>query len=148
MNYADVREVLASYSGKDIPLEYARREAIAREKFNEQWEAEHPRSKRKPSSSGSTGGGFLSALGLGAPKIPGALEGEESLSEGFEKGKTFMDQVRERGQRQYELLEKEIRENGEKWLKEMAEEEKKMQEEAMKGMQSKVFGGFGGGGGK
>ena len=75
------------------------------------------------------------------------MGGEESLSEGFEKGKTYMDQVRERGQRQYEVLEKEIRENGEKWLKEMAAEEKKMQDEAMKGMQSKVFGGFFGGGG-
>ncbi len=62
--------------------------------------------------------------------------GEESLSEGFEKGKTYMDQVRERGQRQYEVLEKEIRENGDKFLKEMAAEEKKMQEEAMKGMES------------
>ncbi len=74
--------------------------------------------------------------------------GEESLSEGFEKGKTYMDQVRERGQRQYEVLEKEIRENGDKFLKEMAAEEKKMQEEAMKGMQSKLFGSFMGGGGE
>lgn len=146
MNFADVREVLKSYSGTDIPVEYAKREAVAREKFNKQWLEEHPQARRKSSSS-SGGGGFLSALGFGAPKMAGGLEGEESLSEGFEKGKTFMDQVRERGQRQYELLEKEIRENGEKWLKEMAEEEKKMQEEAMKGMQSKVFGGFGGGGG-
>lgn len=75
------------------------------------------------------------------------MEGEESLSEGFGKGKTYMDQVRERGQRQYEILDREIRENGEKWLQEMAAEEKKMQEEAMKGMQTKVLSGFWGGGG-
>lgn len=71
---------------------------------------------------------------------------EESLSEAYAAGKTYMDQVRERGQRAYEVLDKEIRENGEKWLREMAEEEKKMQDEAMKGMQSKFFGGVWGGG--
>ena len=65
---------------------------------------------------------------------------EHSLSEGFEQGKTYQDQVRERGQRQYELIEKEIRENGDKILKEMAEEEKKMNEEAMKGMKSSITG--------
>ena len=72
---------------------------------------------------------------------------EESLTEAVKRGKTYMDQVRERGQRQFEVLDKEIRENGEKWLEEMAKEEKKMQEEAMRGMGDKVFGGFLGGGG-
>ena len=67
---------------------------------------------------------------------------EHSLSEGFEQGKTYQDQVRERGQKQYEMMEKEIRENGEKWIKEMAEEEKKMSEEAMKGMKSSITGVF------
>ncbi|KAL9006957.1 MAG: hypothetical protein Q9188_000333 [Gyalolechia gomerana] len=141
MEFSDVREVLQSYSGTHIPTEYARREAIAREKFQRQMAEENPRSKRKSSDGG---GGFLSALGLGSSKRKGA-EGEESSSEGSEWGRTFMDKVRERGHMQYEFLERDIRENGERWLKEMAEEEKKMQEEAMKGMQSKFFGGFGGG---
>ncbi|KAL8902028.1 MAG: hypothetical protein Q9207_004908 [Kuettlingeria erythrocarpa] len=143
MGVTDVRDVLASFQGTHIPTEYSRRERIAREKFQKEFAAES-KGKRKPSSSG---GGLLSSLGLGSAARGMGMEGEESLSEGFEKGKTYMDQVRERGQRTYEVLDKEIRENGEKWLKEMAAEEKKMQEEAMKGMQSKVFGGFWGGGG-
>lgn len=108
--------------------------------MQKQFAAENKKGKRKSGS----GGGLLGAFGGGGSA---GMMGEESLSEGFEKGKTYMDQVRERGQRQYEVLDKEIRENGEKWLQEMAAEEKKMQDEAMKGMQSKVFGGFFGGGG-
>ncbi|KAL8830526.1 MAG: hypothetical protein Q9170_005701 [Blastenia crenularia] len=143
MSFSDVRDVLKSFQGTHIPSEYSRREGIAREKFQKQF-LEGNKSKRKSSSSG---GGFLSALGMGSGNRMMGPDGvEESLSEGFEKGKTYMDQVRERGQRQYEILDREIRENGEKWLKEMAEEEKKMQEEAMKGMQTKVFGGFWAGG--
>jgi len=57
------------------------------------------------------------------------------------------DQMRERGQRNYEALEKEIRENGAKWLAEMEAEEKKAQEEQMKSMQTGMFGFLGGGGG-
>ena len=129
MGFEDTRSVLKSFEGKHIPTEYARREAIARKKFQEQYAEE--RAKRPKRS----GVGLLgSTLGLG--KSPGAgLDGmEPSLSAGFEQGKTLMDQVRERGQKQYELLEKEIRENGHKWLEEMAAEEKKFQEEAMKNM--------------
>ena len=86
---------------------------------------------------GAGGGGMRMMTPDGVP--------EESLSEGFAKGKTYMDQVRERGQRQYEFLDREIRENGDKYLQEMAAEEKKLQDEAMKGMQAKFFGGFWGG---
>ncbi|KAL8677090.1 MAG: hypothetical protein Q9186_006449 [Xanthomendoza sp. 1 TL-2023] len=139
MGITDTRKVLESFAGTHIPSEYSRRENITREKFQKQYAEENKKGKRKSSG----GGGLLGAFGAGS----GMMGGEESLSEGFEKGKTYMDQVRERGQKQYEVLEKEIRENGKKWLEEMAAEEKKMQEEAMKGMQSKVFGGFMGGGG-
>ncbi|KAL8735383.1 MAG: hypothetical protein Q9166_000928 [cf. Caloplaca sp. 2 TL-2023] len=138
MGFTDVREVLKTFEGKHIPSEYSRRESIAREKFQKQFAEETAKGRGKKRKSG----GFLSSFGAG-----NGMMGEESLSEGFEKGKMLMDQVRERGQRQYEVLEKEIRENGEKWLMEMAADEKKMQEEAMKGMQSKFFGGFMGGGG-
>ncbi|KAL8833862.1 MAG: hypothetical protein Q9176_007780 [Flavoplaca citrina] len=142
MGFTDVRDVLKSFAGTHIPTEYSKRESIAKERMQKQFAEENKKGKRKSGS----GGGLLGAFGGGSA---GMMGGEESLSEGFEKGKTYMDQVRERGQRQYEVLEKEIRENGEKWLKEMAAEEKKMQEEAMKGMQSKVFGGlFGGGDGE
>ena len=43
-------------------------------------------------------------------------------------------------------MEKEIRENGEMWLKQMAEEEKKFQEEQMNNMKSGMFGFLGGSG--
>ncbi|KAL9009278.1 MAG: hypothetical protein Q9173_005671, partial [Seirophora scorigena] len=144
MDIPDVRDCLASFANTHIPTEYARREAIAREKFNR----EFAESKAKSKSRG--GGGLLSSLGLSGAAAGNRMmlpEGEESLSEGFDKGKTYMDQVRERGQRQYEFLDREIRENGEKFLQETAAEEKRLQDEAMKGMQAKFFGGFWGGGG-
>lgn len=142
MGFDDIRDVLKSFQGKPIPAEFARRESIAREKFQKQLAEE--RAKRPKRS----GVGFLgSALGLGKP-AGGGMDGvEASLSEGFEQGKTLMDQVRERGQKQYEIMEKEIRENGQKWLEEMAAEEKKFQEEAMKNMKGGLLGMFSGMGG-
>ncbi|KAF6226125.1 hypothetical protein HO133_008991 [Letharia lupina] len=131
----DTREVLKSFEGTHIPTEFARREAKIREKLQkENAEAKAKRPRRSV--------GFLGNV-LGTKPQAGGVDGmEHSLSEGFEQGKTFQDQVRERGQKQYEIMEKEVRENGEKWLKEMAEEEKKANEEAMKGMKSSITGVF------
>ncbi|KAL9581574.1 MAG: hypothetical protein Q9212_003827, partial [Teloschistes hypoglaucus] len=116
MGISDTRDVLKSFENTHIPTEYARRENIAREKFRKQY-AEETGARSNRSSSSSSGGGFLSRLGLtsSAPRMV-APDGspEESLSEAYAAGKTYMDQVRERGQRAYELLDKEIRENGEK----------------------------------
>ena len=42
------------------------------------------------------------------------------------------DQIREQGQKQYEYLEKQIREHGAQWLKEEEEEQKKLMELQMK----------------
>lgn len=68
-----------------------------------------------------------------------------TTAEAFAQGKMLQDVARERGQRNYEALEKEIRENGEKWLKEEAAHEKKQQEEGMKQMKTGFLGYFGGG---
>lgn len=131
----DTRQVIKSFEGTHIPSEFARRETKVREKL--QKENAEAKSKRPQRSVG-----FLGNV-LGTKPQGGGMDGmEHTLSEGFEQGKTFQDQVRERGQRQYELIEKEIRENGEKILKEMAEEEKKMNEEAMKGVKSSIVGAF------
>ena len=131
----DTREVLKSFEGTHIPTEFTRREAKIREKL--QKENAEARAKRPRRSIG-----FLGKV-LGTKPQGGGLDGmEHSLSEGFEQGKTFQDQVRERGQRQYEMMEKEIRENGEKWIQMMAEEEKKMSEEAVKGVKSSITGVF------
>lgn len=130
MEFNDTRDVIRSFEGTHIPTEFARREAVAREKFLQQLSAE--KSKGRGRSIGSLGNVF-------GMRQPNAGDGMElSLSEGFAQGKTFQDQVRERGQKAYEMLEKEIRENGEKWLKEMAEEEKKATDEAMKGMKNSI----------
>ncbi|KAJ3526710.1 hypothetical protein NM208_g11057 [Fusarium decemcellulare] len=58
-------------------------------------------------------------------------EGEQNPNEAFAQGKMLQDIARERGQRNYQELEKQIRENGEKWLKEEAEMMEKAQKEAM-----------------
>lgn len=133
MEFNDTREVLKSFKGTHIPVEFAKREAVAREKFMQQLAADKAKGRAGRSLSG------LGSL-LGMKSQGDGME--QSLSEGFAQGKTFQDQVRERGQKGYEMLEKEIRENGEKWLKEMAEEEKKMNEEAMKGMKNSITGVF------
>ncbi|KAF2404447.1 NIF-domain-containing protein [Trichodelitschia bisporula] len=140
MGIDDVREAIKSFEGKHIPTEFARREAIAREEFNKQFAAEKAKKPRK------SGLGFVqSALGL---KNQGglALDDGRPISEGLAEGKMYSDLIREQGMKRYQALEKEIRENGHKWLKEEAEMEKKMQEEQLKSMKSgvKSFWGVGG----
>jgi import inner membrane translocase subunit TIM50 len=131
MAYPDVRKALKSFEGTHIPTEFARREAVARKRFQEQIEEEK---KKRPKASGL---GFLgNALGIKSGGMMVMADGEQSPAEAFAQGKMLQDQARERGQRNYEALEKEIRENGEKWLKEEAAQEEKMKEEGMKAMKT------------
>jgi import inner membrane translocase subunit TIM50 len=130
----DVRKALKSFDGHHIPTEFAKREAIARQRFHEQLAAEG----KKPRKSL---GGIGSLLGM----KPQTADGEQSLGEGLAQGKMLQDLARERGQREYERLEKMIREEGPKWLAEEAATEEKMKEEAMKGMKNNFTGFFGGG---
>lgn len=120
----DTREVLKSFEGTDLPTEFARREALHREKFMKELEGK----KGKKSRGGPSVLGSL--LGAKPQPSPDGIE--------FDSTKTYNDMVRERGRRQYEILEKEIQENGEKWLKDMAEDEKRMQDDAMKDMKSSL----------
>ncbi|KAH8592120.1 hypothetical protein B0O99DRAFT_717294 [Bisporella sp. PMI_857] len=134
MDVKDVRTAIKSFEGAHIPTEFARRDALQRKKFAAQVAEEQ---KRKPKANGL---GFLSsALGL---KMQGQ-DGEQTLSEGMAQGKTLQDQHRERAMKNYLALEKEIRENGEKWLKEEQMNEEKMKEESMKMMKSGFTGFFG-----
>ena len=133
METPDVRRTLESFKGTHIPTEYARREGLAREKFDA--ERKEELSKRR----GGKGPSILGKVfGVGSAPQPSGLE--TSLVDAFEQGKTYMDLVRERGQKQYEFIDKEIRENGHKWLAEMAAEEKKAQDEMYKSMKKSVFG--------
>ncbi|KAK3936219.1 mitochondrial import inner membrane translocase [Diplogelasinospora grovesii] len=135
MQYGDVRKVLKSFEGKHIPTEFARREAIARAEFNKQLEAQRGKASR---SSGGGGMSWLSNhLGLKPSNMSLMVtEGEENPVEAMAKGKMLQDIARERGMRNYLMLEEEIRKNGATWLKEEAELQEKAQKEAMKSMQS------------
>jgi len=138
MAYSDVRKAISSFDGQHIPTEFARREAIARKKFQEQVEEEK---KKRPKHSGM---GFLgNALGIKHQSMM-MDPADQTPAEAFAQGKMLQDQARERGQRNYEALEKEIRENGEKWLKEEAALEERAKEEATKAMKSGFSGWFGG----
>ncbi|KUJ24474.1 import inner membrane translocase subunit tim-50 mitochondrial precursor [Mollisia scopiformis] len=138
MAFSDVRKAIASFEGQHIPTEFAKREAIARKKFQEQIEEEK---KKRPKHSGV---GFLgNALGIKHQSMM-MDPTEQTPAEAFAQGKMLQDQARERGQRNYELLEREIRENGEKWLKEEALLEEKAKEEATKAMKTGFTGWFGG----
>jgi len=135
MQYSDVRKVLKSFEGTHIPTEFARREAIAR--------AEH--NKRIQAKARQSGMSWLSShLGLkpSSMSLMVAPEGEEDPQEAFAKGKMLHDIARERGIRNYLMLEEEIRKNGEKWLKEEQEAMERAQKEAMKNMKSSFFGWF------
>lgn len=134
----DLRKALASFQNTHIPTEFAKRETALRERFNKQLADD--RAKR-----GKRGLGAFGSVIRPPGMMAGAdgAEGMPNLVAGLEQGKMLHDQIREMGQMQYEKIEKEIRENGEKWLKEMAAEEKKAQEEQMKGMKAGLTGFFG-----
>ncbi|CAI7570675.1 Mitochondrial import inner membrane translocase subunit tim50 [Penicillium manginii] len=139
MGVEDVRPVLKSFEGTVIPAEFAKREKAMRERFEADLAEEK---KKKPSiSMGSLAG----ALGL---KSGRSMDGEVSPSEGLAQGKMLWDQIRERGQKNYEMIDREIRENGEKWLAEMAAEEEKARQEQMASMKGSFTGVFGAGGSK
>ncbi len=138
MQYGDVRKVLKSFEGKHIPTEFARREAIARREFNKQLEASGK--KKTPSGMGMLGGMLgLKPSNMALMQSP---EGEMTPQEAFAQGKMLQDIARERGQRHYEMLDKEIRENGEKWLKEEAAMQEKAQQEALNSMMGSFSGWF------
>lgn len=137
MGVEDVRTVLKSFDGTFIPVEFAKREKAMRERFEKDLAEEQ---KKRPKLGM---GSLASALGL---KSQRTLDGEQSPSDGLAQGKMLWDQIRERGQKNYEMIEREIRENGEKWLAEMAAEEEKARQEQMAQMKGSFTGMFGAGG--
>lgn len=136
MEYKDTREVLKSFKGKHIPTEFARREAIARAEFHKQLESQK---RKRPSGMGALG----NMLGLkGNMSMMQPVDGELSPAEAFAQGKMLQDIIRERGQRTYEMMEKQIRESGEQWLKEAQQMQEQQQAEAMNTMRSSLTGWF------
>lgn len=112
----DIRPILAGYTSKDIPTEYAQREARARKLFYE--------SKAK-----EKGGGRLKSGKLGALVRPQSTMQQRSELTGkilpTYDGETYiMDFVRTRGQAAYEEMAENLRVNGEKFLAESEAMEK------------------------
>lgn len=141
MGLDDTRKVIASFDGKHIPTEFALREAEARKRFEAQMAEER---KKRPRRGGL--GSLGSKLGMGANSgLMSPPPGEMSLTEGFEKGMMLHDIIRARGQKAYEALDKEIRENTDEWMKLIAADDEKNKEEGMKQMKEGVMGWFAGG---
>jgi len=140
MGTDDVRTVIKSFEGTAIPEEFARREGLAREKFNAQLAEQRAKAPKR-----SLGAMFGNSLGIKAERAGGMMLGDgQSVAEGLAQGKMLSDQIREQGQKQYEHLETQIREHGAQWLKEEEEEQKKMMEAQVKEMKGSAFSWFGG----
>ncbi|TGO10293.1 hypothetical protein BTUL_0139g00200 [Botrytis tulipae] len=138
MQYADVRKALKSFEGTHIPTEFAKREAIARKKFQAQLAEERKKHGKRGGGVGLLG----SALGIKPGGMMVTDPNEQSLADALAQGKMLQDLARERGQKNYEAFDKEIRENGAKWLKEEAEMEERAKEEGLKAMKSGMTGGW------
>ncbi|KAI9888727.1 MAG: mitochondrial inner membrane protein required for protein import [Vezdaea aestivalis] len=137
---SDTRKVLASFQDTHIPTEYAARENRARNMLRRQSRDE--RGGRTPRSSGV--GMLGSALGI-KPQSTMYEGSEVSDAQMYDAGRLPQDIIRERAQKQYELIDKEIRENSEQWLAEIAREEEKMRQEGTRDFWSAPAGflGFG-----
>lgn len=86
-------------------------------------------------------GGLASLLGMKPQSGVGVGVGVEGGL--ADEGKMILDLIRERGQKNYEFMDKEIRENGPKWLAEMEAEEEKMKQLQMQSMKQGFFGSLG-----
>jgi import inner membrane translocase subunit TIM50 len=66
-NAKDVRPIIQAYAGKDIPIEYAKKEAEAKQKATEEWERQHPNSSIGGGSSWLSGTfGSVASVSLGS----------------------------------------------------------------------------------
>ncbi|KAI7618170.1 NIF-domain-containing protein, partial [Hortaea werneckii] len=142
MGIEDVRPVLKSFEGQDIATEFLRRESVAREEFQKQLAEQKKRSPRFGIGSLGSALGMKGSGGMGGGLV---LADGQSVGEGLAQGKMMSDMIREQGQKQYEHLEKQIREHGEQWLKEEEEEQRKLMEGQMKEMKKGALSWFGGG---
>ncbi|WVQ72219.1 hypothetical protein IAR50_001768 [Cryptococcus sp. DSM 104548] len=123
----DVRPILTAYAGKDIPTEYAKKEAEAKAKAVEEWERAHP------SAATGAGSGFLSSM-FGSVSAPGQTRPNQPM--------TYLEQKRAQAQRIYQEEQKYWAENAEEFKK-LIEEDKQKQLAEMKGSLLGFLGGPG-----
>ncbi|BEI83532.1 hypothetical protein CcaverHIS002_0401360 [Cutaneotrichosporon cavernicola] len=117
---ADVRPVLKHYAGKDIPREYAKKEAEAKDAAIAEWERNHP--------TGSGGGWSLSSVFGGSSSAPRPKQ-----------PMTYLEIKRQQAQRMYEEEQKYYKEHGAEIMK-MIEEDKERQMAEMKAGIKGMFG--------
>ncbi|ORY26471.1 HAD-like domain-containing protein [Naematelia encephala] len=116
-NAADVRPVIKAYEGKDIPTEYAKREAEAKRIAVEEWERLHPTSLH------GAGSGFLSGL-FGSVSNPGYSRPNRPM--------TYLEQKRAEAQKTYQDEQRYWAEHAEEFAK-LIEDDKQRQLAEMKG---------------
>ena len=105
---SDVRPILESYRGKDIPVEYGKKEAEQKRLAMEEWQRQHPNAVH------GGGTGFLTSLfGSVAAVCAAKLHDFKSLLTALQPGQsrpkqpmTFLEQKRALAQRQYEEEQK------------------------------------------
>ncbi|ODN73723.1 hypothetical protein L202_07264 [Cryptococcus amylolentus CBS 6039] len=123
----DVRPILTAYAGKDIPTEYAKKEAEAKAKAVEEWERAHP------SAATGAGSGFLSSM-FGSVSAPGQTRPNQPM--------TYLEQKRAQAQRIYQEEQKYWAEHADEFKK-LIEEDKQKQLAEMKGSLLGFLGGPG-----
>ncbi|WWD22651.1 hypothetical protein CI109_107144 [Kwoniella shandongensis] len=116
-NPADVRPILKAYEGKDIPVEYAKKEAEAKKKAIEDWERTHP------TAVAGAGSGFLSSM-FGSVAAPGSTRPNQPM--------TYLEQKRAQAQKIYQEEQKYWAEHADEFKK-LIEEDKQKQLAEMKG---------------
>ncbi|WWC57555.1 uncharacterized protein I303_100087 [Kwoniella dejecticola CBS 10117] len=116
-NPADVRPILQAYQGKNIPVEYAKKEAEAKQKAIEEWERAHP------SAVAGAGSGWLSSM-FGSVAAPGSTRPNQPM--------TYLEQKRAQAQKIYQEEQKYWAEHADEFKK-LIEEDKQRQIAEMKG---------------
>ncbi|KAK8844795.1 hypothetical protein IAR55_006645 [Kwoniella newhampshirensis] len=116
-NPADVRPILKAYEGKDIPIEYAKKEAEAKKRAIEDWERTHP------TAVAGAGSGFLSSM-FGSVAAPGSTRPNQPM--------TYLEQKRAQAQKIYQEEQKYWAEHADEFKK-LIEEDKQRQLAEMKG---------------
>ncbi|KAJ7077911.1 HAD-like domain-containing protein [Mycena belliarum] len=124
----DVRPILSAYQGKDIPLEYAKKEAEAKALHVERWTKNRPQ--------GLAGASFSSWLGLSSENKP---RGEVPL--------TYLEQKRREAQQQYQEEQKYIRDHKD-YLESLLKKEQEMMAGEVPGTLWEAFDQMTGGPGK
>lgn len=130
----DVRPILTAYHGKDIPIEYGKKEAEMKAQYVEEW--------KKNGKAKSTGGGFsLSALFGGTPQVSWQLASflisliSHSFFRKNDSGPiplTYLEQKRKEAQQHYRDEMEYIRQNKPEFDR-LIEEDKKRAEAQMTG---------------